>query len=248
MSCLISTSLGDIYFEFFTEPALQPHIRSFTRLIANGFFDGSLFHKIERNFIAIAGDVTGDGGEGGDFFAKRLEKLRDGETAGARGRSRSRGRRSRSRGRRENDAADNHAIERSLVAPSIAEQHARLRNNQTPYRFLPDAIVPLDDAALALFCAGLPRTATAEEKAEAKVSRMDEFSHKKKGMLCFANSVPNQTGSAFYISLTDGLDRSLDGEHTQIGKIRWPEDDEDDCEEFEESIDACQLQSGSEFL
>jgi len=51
----IQTKHGDIEIEFFADVAPK-HVENFKKLVASGFYDGSLFHRIVPGFVIQGGD------------------------------------------------------------------------------------------------------------------------------------------------------------------------------------------------
>ncbi len=54
---ILKTSLGNITIEFFPEAAPK-HVNSFLNLSNTGFYDGTIFHRIVKNFVIQGGDPT----------------------------------------------------------------------------------------------------------------------------------------------------------------------------------------------
>jgi dolichyl-diphosphooligosaccharide--protein glycosyltransferase len=54
---ILKTSLGNITIEFFPEAAPK-HVKSFLNLSNTGFYDGTIFHRIVKNFVIQGGDPT----------------------------------------------------------------------------------------------------------------------------------------------------------------------------------------------
>jgi len=61
--CVLETEKGALAFEMFPEVAPQTVAR-ISELIANGFYNGIIFHRVVADFVVQAGDPTGTG-EGG---------------------------------------------------------------------------------------------------------------------------------------------------------------------------------------
>jgi peptidyl-prolyl cis-trans isomerase SDCCAG10 len=61
---LLKTTIGDIKIELWGREAPKA-VRNFVQLALEGFYDGSIFHRIVPGFIAQTGGIgtTGDGGE-----------------------------------------------------------------------------------------------------------------------------------------------------------------------------------------
>lgn len=63
MSCfqvLVKTTLGDMDIELWSKEAPLA-CRNFVQLCMEGYYDGVVFHRIVRDFIAQTGDPTGTG-------------------------------------------------------------------------------------------------------------------------------------------------------------------------------------------
>lgn len=56
----ISTDKGDIVFGFAPDEAPQ-HCAAFIKLSRAGFYDGTIFHRVEPGFVIQGGDPTGTG-------------------------------------------------------------------------------------------------------------------------------------------------------------------------------------------
>lgn len=65
----IETENGDIIIELYPEVAPN-HVASFKALIAKGFYDGLIFHRVIADFMAQGGDPTGTGMGGPGFTIK----------------------------------------------------------------------------------------------------------------------------------------------------------------------------------
>jgi peptidylprolyl isomerase len=61
--CILETAKGSLAFEMYPEVAPRTVAR-ISELIAGGFFDGLVFHRVVADFVVQAGDPTGSG-EGG---------------------------------------------------------------------------------------------------------------------------------------------------------------------------------------
>ncbi|MBQ7740975.1 MAG: peptidylprolyl isomerase [Eubacterium sp.] len=57
---VIKTNLGDMTFILFPEIAPMA-VENFTKLSANGYYDGLIFHRIIKDFMIQGGDPTGTG-------------------------------------------------------------------------------------------------------------------------------------------------------------------------------------------
>lgn len=89
---LLVTSVGDIEVELWSKEAPRA-CRNFVQLCLEGYYDGTIFHRVVKGFIAQGGDPTGTG-EGGhsvygapfkDEFHSRLRFVRRGLVAMASG-------------------------------------------------------------------------------------------------------------------------------------------------------------------
>jgi peptidyl-prolyl cis-trans isomerase B (cyclophilin B) len=54
---ILETSLGEITLEFFPDRAVN-HVRNFLRLAQAGFYDGTAFHRVVRDFVAQGGLIS----------------------------------------------------------------------------------------------------------------------------------------------------------------------------------------------
>lgn len=64
---VISTSMGDIHVVLFPEQAPMA-VENFTTLASQGYFDGTIFHRVERDFAIQGGDATGTGKSGASIW------------------------------------------------------------------------------------------------------------------------------------------------------------------------------------
>ena len=69
--CVLETENGTLAFEMYPEVAPRTVAR-ISELIASGFFDGLVFHRVVADFVVQAGDPTGSG-EGGSGQTIRAE-------------------------------------------------------------------------------------------------------------------------------------------------------------------------------
>lgn len=67
----IETENGDIIIELYPDVAPN-HVASFKALIAKGFYDGLIFHRVIADFMAQGGDPAGTG-RGGPGFTMKAE-------------------------------------------------------------------------------------------------------------------------------------------------------------------------------
>lgn len=56
----ITTAKGDIVFTFYPDDAPQ-HSAAFIKLARAGFYDGTIFHRVEPGFVIQGGDPDGNG-------------------------------------------------------------------------------------------------------------------------------------------------------------------------------------------
>ena len=61
---IISTQFGDMVVEFY-ERAAPKHVESFKLHAKSGYYNGTIFHRVIKNFMAQGGDPTGTG-KGGE--------------------------------------------------------------------------------------------------------------------------------------------------------------------------------------
>jgi peptidyl-prolyl cis-trans isomerase-like 3 len=69
MSVTLHTSLGDLKIEVFCE-AVPTAAENFLALCASGAYDGCLFHRNIKGFMAQTGDPTGTGKGGQSIWGK----------------------------------------------------------------------------------------------------------------------------------------------------------------------------------
>jgi len=62
-SATLHTEIGDIQVDLFAEKAPKT-VNNFVFLARQGFYDGSIFHRVIANFMAQGGDPTGTGSGG----------------------------------------------------------------------------------------------------------------------------------------------------------------------------------------
>ena len=62
---VISTKFGDIVLEFFDELAPK-HVESFKLHARNGYYNGTIFHRVIPDFMIQGGDITHGDGTGGE--------------------------------------------------------------------------------------------------------------------------------------------------------------------------------------
>lgn len=61
---ILNTTVGEIEIELWSKEAPKA-CRNFVQLCLEGYYDGTIFHRIIKDFIAQGGDPTGTG-EGGE--------------------------------------------------------------------------------------------------------------------------------------------------------------------------------------
>jgi cyclophilin family peptidyl-prolyl cis-trans isomerase/HEAT repeat protein len=67
----VETTRGTLYFELY--PGDAPlHVYNFLRLAETGYYDGTLFHRVELDFVIQGGDVRGDGAGGASWRGDSL--------------------------------------------------------------------------------------------------------------------------------------------------------------------------------
>jgi len=63
------TSVGDIDVELWSKEAPKA-CRNFVQLCLEGYYDGTIFHRLVHNFIVQGGDPTGTGHGGESIYGK----------------------------------------------------------------------------------------------------------------------------------------------------------------------------------
>jgi peptidyl-prolyl cis-trans isomerase SDCCAG10 len=74
LQVLLNTSIGDIDIELWSKEAPKA-CRNFIQLCMEGYYNGTIFHRIIPEFIAQGGDPTGTG-DGGDSIYGHPFKVR----------------------------------------------------------------------------------------------------------------------------------------------------------------------------
>jgi len=64
---VLKTSFGDIEIELWSREAPKA-CKNFVQLCTDGYYDGVLFHRIVKGFIAQGGDPTGTGAGGESIY------------------------------------------------------------------------------------------------------------------------------------------------------------------------------------
>ena len=66
---LLTTSVGDIDIELWSKEAPKA-CRNFVQLSMEGYYDGTIFHRVVPEFIVQGGDPTGTGTGGESIYGK----------------------------------------------------------------------------------------------------------------------------------------------------------------------------------
>merc|ERR1712195_247148 len=66
------TSLGPVSFELYVNEAPRT-VKNFEGLIERGYYNGTIFHRVIKNFMAQAGDPTGTGKGGQSIYGGKFE-------------------------------------------------------------------------------------------------------------------------------------------------------------------------------
>lgn len=69
---VFETSQGEIKFKLFPDIATKT-CENFTGLIERGYYDGTIFHRVIKNFMIQGGDPTGTGRGGKSIWNKNFE-------------------------------------------------------------------------------------------------------------------------------------------------------------------------------
>jgi cyclophilin family peptidyl-prolyl cis-trans isomerase len=73
-SAIIKTEKGDIYLELFADKTPRT-VNNFVFLAQQGFYDGTIFHRVIKDFMAQGGDPTGTGmGRPGYRFTDEFDR------------------------------------------------------------------------------------------------------------------------------------------------------------------------------
>lgn len=71
-SVLLNTNQGDIYIKLF--PKIAPlAVENFTTHIKNGYYDGTIFHRVIKSFMIQGGDPQGTGRGGKSIWNKEFK-------------------------------------------------------------------------------------------------------------------------------------------------------------------------------
>ena len=71
-SCIMHTTMGDIHLRLFPEHAPKA-VENFTTHAKNGYYNGTIFHRVIRKFMIQGGDPLGDGTGGESIWGKEFE-------------------------------------------------------------------------------------------------------------------------------------------------------------------------------
>ncbi|EGC35258.1 hypothetical protein DICPUDRAFT_33643 [Dictyostelium purpureum] len=74
---ILKTTLGDIEIELWAKEAPLA-VRNFVQLCLEGYYDGNIFHRVIKDFIAQTGDPTGTGQGGESIYPLKDTGLGDG--------------------------------------------------------------------------------------------------------------------------------------------------------------------------
>lgn len=66
---LLNTTVGEVDIELWTREAPKA-CRNFIQLCMEGYYNGTIFHRIIKDFIAQGGDPTGTGEGGESVYGK----------------------------------------------------------------------------------------------------------------------------------------------------------------------------------
>ena len=69
LQVLLNTSVGDIDVELWSKECPKA-CRNFIQLCMEGYYDGSIFHRVVPEFIVQGGDPTGTGDGGESIYGK----------------------------------------------------------------------------------------------------------------------------------------------------------------------------------
>ncbi len=71
---IIKTTLGEIEIELWSKECPKT-CRNFVQLCLEGYFDGNIFHRIVKDFIAQTGDPTGTGQGGESIYGEPFKVI-----------------------------------------------------------------------------------------------------------------------------------------------------------------------------
>jgi len=69
LKVLLETTVGDIDIELWSREAPKA-CRNFVQLCMEGYYNGTVFHRVVKNFIVQGGDPTGTGTGGSSVWGK----------------------------------------------------------------------------------------------------------------------------------------------------------------------------------
>jgi len=69
---VLETSMGDIYLELYWNHTPKT-CKNFSELIKKGYYNGTIFHRIIKDFMVQGGDPTGTGRGGESIYGKKFE-------------------------------------------------------------------------------------------------------------------------------------------------------------------------------
>merc|ERR1712166_405586 len=82
MGVSFDTSLGPVSFELYVNEAPRT-VKNFEGLIERGYYNGTIFHRVIKNFMAQGGDPTGTGKAVNPYTVESL-KMRSPPTSSTR--------------------------------------------------------------------------------------------------------------------------------------------------------------------
>ncbi|KAF8472807.1 peptidyl-prolyl cis-trans isomerase cypE [Kalaharituber pfeilii] len=71
-ACILHTTMGDIHLRLFPEHAPKA-VENFTTHARNGYYNGTIFHRVIRKFMIQGGDPLGDGTGGDSIWGREFE-------------------------------------------------------------------------------------------------------------------------------------------------------------------------------
>ena len=71
---IIKTTLGEIEIELWSKECPKT-CRNFVQLCLEGYYDGNIFHRIVKDFIAQTGDPTGTGQGGESIYGEQFKVI-----------------------------------------------------------------------------------------------------------------------------------------------------------------------------
>ena len=76
LQVVITTSCGEIDIELWSKEAPKAS-RNFVQLCLEGYYDGTIFHRVVKDFIVQGGDPTGTGHGGDSVYGKPFRVIND---------------------------------------------------------------------------------------------------------------------------------------------------------------------------